>query len=123
MDKTTTINIVKEILENDEKARKDDFYLILRVIQKTNPEVRNMNFNILLENAELLHIPSFASITRARRNVTTKYPELIDEETNRIRRREEQKYKEEFSRKKKEWGYSKYEEKKEIYRYILLWRF
>lgn len=101
MDKTTTTNIVKEILENDEKARKDDFYLILRVIQRTNPEVRNMNFNILLENAELLRIPSFASITRARRHVENKYPELVDEETNKIRRREEKKYKEKFSKKRK----------------------
>lgn len=36
--------VVKEILENDELARKDDNYLIFRVVQAINPDIAGTTF-------------------------------------------------------------------------------
>lgn len=44
--------IVKEILENDELARKDDCYLILRIVQKLYPEDYAKPFYIVMTEAK-----------------------------------------------------------------------
>lgn len=83
--------IVKEILENDELARRDDCYLILEVIRKVYPFEAGRTFANVMLNAKNKGI-SFESITRARRQVQKKYPELKDEEMAEIRDKEQEEY-------------------------------
>ena len=83
--------IVEEILRTDEKAREDDGYLIFRVIQKTNPELAGSTFAKVMFSAKTRGI-SFESITRARRQVQRKYPELANKEVESARQKEQLEY-------------------------------
>jgi hypothetical protein len=72
--------IVEEILRNDELSRKDDCYLILQVIRRLYPYDVGKKFETVMFNAKNKGI-SFESITRVRRKLQEKNPELKDEET------------------------------------------
>lgn len=85
--------ITKEILEEDEKARIDDFHLYSKVIRKTNPEIRELNIHICLEHAKDFSLPPFSSVTRCRRKIFEKYPELCPENIRKIRNKESIEYK------------------------------
>ena len=87
-------NTVLEILKNDIESRKDDFILISKVLEVTNPQTKDMTIGEVLLKAKELNLPSFLSITRARRKVFKKYPELVPEDIKTIRKKEEQDYKE-----------------------------
>lgn len=67
--------IVKEILEQDERAREDDAYLIFLVVQKINPEMAGSMFRDVMFNAKSKGI-SFESIRRCRQKVQEQNPEL-----------------------------------------------
>lgn len=82
---------VEEILREDELARRDDCYLILRVIQKSNPKLATETFFDVMINAKS-HGISFESITRARRKVQRNHPELADAETESARQAEQLEY-------------------------------
>lgn len=84
--------VVKEILENDEYSRKDDCYLILEVIRKMFPYEVGKTFATVMFNAKNKGI-SFESITRARRKIQRKHPELKDNEISEIREAEQEEYK------------------------------
>lgn len=47
-------NVVLEILEEDINVRKDDFLLISKVIEKTNPETKFMTIGDCLQNGRVL---------------------------------------------------------------------
>ena len=89
---------VKEILETDERARADDFYLIAQVVKKMSYRVNTVSFLYVLEHAKDFNLPSFEAITRARRNVQRKnrieqgWKELIDKEAQELRELEEREY-------------------------------
>ena len=76
--------IVEEILRNDELSRKDDCYLILQVVRRLYPYDVGEKFETVLFNAKNKGI-SFESITRIRRKLQEKNPELKDEETAKKR--------------------------------------
>ena len=82
---------VEEILRTDKLAQKDDCYLILEVIRKIYPFEVGKTFARVMFDAKSKGI-SFESITRARRKLQKKYPELKDEETAEIRDKEQQEY-------------------------------
>ena len=88
--------VVEEILRTDELARKDDCYLILEVIRVLFPYVVGKRFADVMTNAQSKGV-SFEGITRARRKVQQKYPELKDRKIEEIRKKEEEEYRE-FSR-------------------------
>lgn len=83
--------VVEEILREDKLAREDDCYLILKVVQRTHPNLAGTTFANVMFNAKSKGI-SFESITRARRKVQQKYPELADKETELIRQAEQIEY-------------------------------
>lgn len=83
--------IVKEILEEDELAREDDCFLILQVIRKLYPNDVAKSFEEVMENGKSKGI-SFESITRVRRKVQEKYPELRDIKTVKKRECERHKF-------------------------------
>lgn len=83
--------IVEEVLREDTQARKDDNYLIFKVVQITNPELAGSTFANVMFSAKSKGI-SFESITRARRKVQQRYPELVDCETESARQVEQIEY-------------------------------
>lgn len=83
--------IVKELLEKDELAREDDCYLILEVVRTMFPFEVGKTFANVMTGAKSKGI-SFESITRARRKVQNKYPELKNKEVAEIRDYEQEEY-------------------------------
>ena len=84
--------ITEEILREDKKARVDDFHLYSKVIKKTNPEIRELNIHICLEHAKDFKLPAFSSVTRCRRKIFEKYPELCPENIKKIRENSREEY-------------------------------
>ena len=90
-------NIVKDTLTNIKKTRNDDYMLTYFVIKKYLDE-RNMKieyFYQIMMFHKTYGLPSIESITRARRLLRRKYPELrADREIEKIRAKEEERYRE-----------------------------
>lgn len=84
-------DIVEQILINDEKARKDDNYLILKVVEKLHPDQVGKSFNEVMLNARQNKI-NFESIRRCRQKVQQIYPELKDFNTATKRQQEIERY-------------------------------
>lgn len=68
--------IVKEVLEEDVKAREDDFTLIVDVYSKLNEDVMNLTFLQVMLGHKTFGLPSFASVTRCRRKLQATYKHL-----------------------------------------------
>lgn len=85
--------LVEEILKNDERARKDDWYLIAQVIKKKCARASMVNLIYALEHAKDFGLPSFESITRARRKAQ-KEGKYTDTDTLMARVQEEKEYRE-----------------------------
>lgn len=83
--------IVEKILRKEELARRDDNYLILRVIEHLYPQETGKKFATVMFNATEKEI-CFESITRARRKIQEKYPELKDKEISNMRNEEQKEY-------------------------------
>ena len=83
--------VVEGILRKSDLAREDDCYLILEVIRELYPFEVGKTFAQVMFNAKSKGI-SFESITRARRQVQKKYPELKNNEVAEIRDKEQDEY-------------------------------
>lgn len=88
-------DIVYQVLEKYPDARSDDFILIVRVYMaiKENSVVRNSFLDIMFNHKEY-GLPSFHTITRTRRKVFEKHPELKPEKITKKREELEIEYKE-----------------------------
>ena len=75
-------NAVDEVLERDPSTREDDFLLINEVYKHFGIDTNN-NMAFLLRNHLFYRLPSFESITRARRKVVEKKPYLRGNEKKR----------------------------------------
>lgn len=88
---------VYKILKQEEYARKNDCYLIMRVVQELEPELAGRTFTNVMQNINFMGI-SFEGITRARRKFFEDYPELKEEKSEKARREKEQEYYLEYAR-------------------------
>lgn len=86
-----TKKVVYKILEKDELARKDDWYLVQQTLIEMLPYNQGTAFGQVLQGMKYKGI-SFESITRHRRKFLEKHPELKDNETEQARREEEENY-------------------------------
>lgn len=86
--------IVYKILLEDEYARENDNYLIVKVASILEPELAGSMF-VNLRFSKL----SFEGITRARRQFFKEYPELKPKKITEVREQEEQEYCLEYARK------------------------
>lgn len=68
--------LVQYSLMNSIKARDDDFLLVCMVYCDLNETTRYKNFEYVMMNHKFLGLPSFESITRARRKLQSRHPEL-----------------------------------------------
>lgn len=89
--------IVYRILNDDEYARTDDNYLIMRVVQELEPSLAGTAFTNVMHNLSYKGI-SCESITRCRRDWGHDYPELKIDKAERARRQKEEEYYLEYSR-------------------------
>lgn len=94
-------NLVKTFLETMPETRDDDYLLWLKVIEKV-AEINNlpdfsktMTFGSFLATMKYTKLPPYHSVSRARRKMQEKYPELRGtEETQEARSELEEDYRE-----------------------------
>lgn len=88
----TTANLVKEILQDEPQTRNNDKLLYLRACVKHNEEACKMPFSYVLTHMNELELPSYETVTRARRKLQADFPELsanADVEAGRMLREAE----------------------------------
>ena len=78
-------------MQKDKLAREDDCYLILQVISKLYPYEVGKRFATVMFNAKSNGI-RFESITRCRRKLQEKNPELRYEKTVKMRNKKQKEY-------------------------------
>jgi hypothetical protein len=93
---TNITKLVKDILESRPETRDDDYILWLNVLRNTNtdiPDYTNMPVAEFLLNAKYMRFPHYESVSRARRKIQEKYPELrATDETRTARANFEKRY-------------------------------
>ena len=83
--------IVEQILRHDKYARNNDVYLILKYITKVYPYEVGKRFEEAMTNVSKKGL-SFESITRARRKIQNKYPELKNDKVANFRDKKQKEY-------------------------------
>lgn len=85
--------IVKYVLENYPDSRRDDFALIGRVYMALEEDtlIKKTFIDVML-NHRKYNLPSFHTITRARRKIFEQHPELKPKEATKKRAEEEKKF-------------------------------
>lgn len=82
--------LVYASLVNKPETRSDDFLLILDVLKTfVSP---NVSLETVMTYHKVLGIPSIETITRTRRKLQNEYPELVDAEAKKIRKKEEEEF-------------------------------
>ena len=81
--------IVKSILEKHPETRGDDFLLYAEVIREYRPELAKLSVLDFFVAHKNLYCPSYESLTRVRRRVQEKHPELLSDKAKEIRAKEE----------------------------------
>lgn len=86
--------IVEKILEEIPASRNDDYILYAEVIRRYYPDVEKIGFVEVLENAKILGLPSYESITRNRRKITEigRRPDLASDKVKEMRKGQETEY-------------------------------
>lgn len=88
---------VYRILEQDKLAREDDWYLIQQVLIEMLPCNSGTAFGQVLQGMKVQGI-SFEAITRQRRKFLEENPQLREQNVEKARREEEEKYYLEYMR-------------------------
>ena len=78
-------SVVEEILNDREDARKNDDILYLYVCERFDVDTSTMTLKNFLNERNTTSCPSFASVTRARRKVFEKRPELKPKKVTEMR--------------------------------------
>ena len=86
--------IVLSVLEESPFARADDCFLMYLVCKKVKPEINKIPFAYVMNNHHSLGLPNWETVTRCRRKIQNKRPDLVIEKTARKRRKATEKYKE-----------------------------
>ena len=90
-------NVVYTILEQDELAREDTWYLIEQTVMQMLPCNQGTAFGQVLQGMKYKGI-SFEAITRHKRKFLEKNPQLVTAKNEEIRRNEELAYHMEYAR-------------------------
>lgn len=70
------LDATKRVLKIYPDSRNNDGLLVSKVTEILNPSIKGLKFNFVLENRKVLGLPSFETITRARRKLQENNPEL-----------------------------------------------
>lgn len=90
----TMEKVVLQVLEESPAARADDYVLMWLVCSKLSPEITEKPFADVMYNHNYLGLPNWETVTRCRRKIQAKRPDLVAEVTSRKRRREVEVYRE-----------------------------
>lgn len=99
-----TTKLVKEILTDKPETRNDDNLLWLESVRavvknfKYGNKMTELTFAYVLKNIHSLGLPSFESVSRSRRKLQEKYPELRGSEYVRRKRSEREKVYREYAK-------------------------
>lgn len=91
--------LVKKALQRNKDTRSNDHKLYIEVAYIINPALANVNFKMNFENAKEVGLPPFESVSRARRKLQEKYPELRPEKITQYVRNLKQIEFEDYSKK------------------------
>ena len=83
--------VLEQILRQDKYSRNNDIYLILKYITKVYPYEVGKRFEEAMTNVSKKGL-SFESITRARRKIQNKYPELKNDKVANFRDKKQKEY-------------------------------
>ena len=83
--------VVEQKLRQDKYSRNNDIYLILKYITKVYPYEVGKRFEEAMTNVSKKGL-SFESITRARRKIQNKYPELKNDKVANFRDKKQKEY-------------------------------
>lgn len=84
--------IIKPILEQHPETRGDDFLLYAEVIREYRPELAQLSVLDFFVAHKDLYCPSYESVSRVRRRIQAKCPELCSEEVKERRARQQAEY-------------------------------
>ena len=88
-----TETVVRAILEENKEARDDDFLLVALACRRFCPSIMGETFTSVLSQHKQYGLPSFESITRARRKLQANNESLRgSERMRRIRNEEEEEF-------------------------------
>lgn len=90
----TMEKVVLKILEQSKTAREDDYVLMWLVCDELAPEITNKPFSEVMYMHKILGLPNWETVTRCRRKIQEKRPDLLSPEKAKKRREEEEAYKE-----------------------------
>lgn len=90
----TMEKVVLEILEESHLARADDYFLMHCVCEKLCPEIIGEPFGKALIMHEELEMPNWETVTRCRRKIQEKRPDLVSPIKAKKRSEEEERYRE-----------------------------
>lgn len=86
-----TEQVVRLTLEENPRARKDDFILYGGVLKRMGIDL-SQALNRFLATAKKLKMPSFETVTRCRRKLQEQDSTLIDAETKEVREEQKQEF-------------------------------
>lgn len=86
-----TEQVVRLTLEENPRARKDDFILYGGVLKRMGINIKQ-SLAMFLATAKDLKMPSFETVTRCRRKLQEQDSTLIDAETKELREKQENEF-------------------------------
>ncbi len=86
----TMEKVVLSVLENSPAARSDDYVLMWLVCSEITPELVEKPFADVLYNHKIWGLPNWDTVTRNRRKIFKKRPDLIPPVSVRQKRRKEE---------------------------------
>ena len=89
----TMEKLVLQMLEEYPQTRQDDYILMLKVCEKINPDILNKPFQLVMKTHHFF-MPNWETVTRCRRKIQAKRPDLVAPVTARRRQKEEAEYRE-----------------------------
>lgn len=89
----TTEAVVLRVLERNKRARTDDFILYGAVIKHLGVDLNTSLYTFLSTAKEFLKVPTFETVTRCRRHIQQKRPELKNCEIATLRENHQSNFK------------------------------
>ena len=71
-----TKELVKQVLEENERARNSDNELYVEICYRVNPSIMRSSFEEVISNLDLYGLPTFETVRRTRQKVQAECPHL-----------------------------------------------
>lgn len=68
--------LVKQVLEENERARNSDNELYVEICYRVNPSVMRLSFESVISNLDLYGLPPFETVRRSRQRIQAECPDL-----------------------------------------------